>query len=243
MSSAPRGRRRGSAATGLVVFLMLGMLLVLALYGVDRYAVGRAEREAASALQTELGTPQPPQVEISGWPFLPQAVTQDLDSVRVVADGVGTTGGSAVQIARTDLVLTEVRSRDWFRTSTAGHVDGTALIDYGEVGALSAVPLTYAGEGRMQVKLTTGAFGFDVPATVTGVPKLNSEDQTIVLADPEVDLGAVNVPESTAEALLRVLVRPMPVQGLPFGLRLSSLTAEDDGLHVTVVGDDVSFGR
>ena len=66
------------------------MLVVLALIGGglylgDRYAEQRAEREIAAELQSQLGTPTPPAVDIQGRPFLTQVVARSVGTVRVVA--------------------------------------------------------------------------------------------------------------------------------------------------------------
>jgi len=242
----PRGgaapRRRG-AGTGLLVFLLIGAVIAGGIFVLDRYAAGRVQREAAAQLQTELGTPTTPRVDVAGWPFLTQVVTQHLRSVHVVADDVGAAGGSTVPVAHTDLVLTGVRSSDWFHTMTADHAEGTALVRYEDLGAVSTTPLTYAGDGRLRVVQKTSLFGTDLEATVTGTPELDVRDQTLTLADPQVSVGSVALPQGTAEALLQTLVRPIPVTGLPFGLTLSSVSAEDDGLHVGLVGDHVPLQR
>jgi hypothetical protein len=242
-----RTRRRRAAGVGLLVFLLLGVLVAVALFAGDRYALGRTERAAAAQLQDQLGTPAAPSVTIAGWPFLTQVLRQDLKSVHVVADGSGAApagaGGGAVRVGHTDLVLTDVTSSDWFQTMTARHAEGTALVAYGNVGSLASVPLTYAGAGRLQVAKSTSFFGTTVEALVTGTPRLNVTAQTITLADPTVKVGGVDLPDSTSGALLQALVRPIPVEGLPFGLTLSSVSAEDDGLHLGLQGDKLTFHR
>jgi len=243
MAADRRGPRRRGAGTGLLVFLLIGVVIAGGLYALDRYAAGRVERQAAAQLQTELGTPTTPTVDVTGWPFLTQVVTQHLRSVHVVADDVGGGGASTVPVAHTDLVLTGVHSTDWFHTMTADHAEGTALVDYADLGAVSTAPLTYAGDGRLRVVQKTSFFGTDLEATVTGTPQLDVRDQTLTLADPQVSLGSVAIPQGTADALLQSIVRPIPVTGLPFGLTLSSVTAADDGLHVGVVGDHVPLQR
>lgn len=238
-------RRRGGA--GLLVLLVLVVLVALGLFVGDRYALGRAERTAADQLQGQLGTPAAPAVDIGGWPFLTQVLTRHLNTVHVVADGVSAgpsgTGGRAVHVSHTDLVLADVTSPDWFQTMTARHAEGSALMAYADLGSLSSVPLTYAGNGRLQVEQSTSFFGTSVKALVTGTPRLDVGTQTITLADPTIAVGGVELPEATAAALLQAVVRPIPVSGLPFGLTLSSVRAEDDGLHLGLQGDDVQFHR
>lgn len=245
MAGDGSGRRGGRApvSVGLVVFLLIGVVLALGLSAVDRYLVGRAEQQSAAQLQGELGTPSAPAVHIRGWPFLTQAAQEHLSSVRVVADDVGAKGGSPVRVAHTDLVLSDIRSTNDFQTMTAAHAEGTAQLRYADLGSLSSLPLSYAGDGRLRVQTTTSVFGADVAATVTGTPRLDVAAQAITLADPTVKVGGVDLPAAAAAALIRGVLKPIPVTGLPFGLTLSSVRAEDDGLHAGLVGDKVQLSR
>lgn len=239
-------RRRSSAGVGLAVFLLLGALVVVGLYAGDRYVLGRTEREAAAQLQTQLGTPQPPSVQVAGWPFLTQVAARHVRSVRVIADDVGTAssgGGTSVPVAHTDLVLTDVTSPDWFQTMTAAQVAGTALVAYGNVGLLSNVPLAYAGDGRLRADTSATVFGAQIHAQITGTPQLDVRAQTITLGDAKVQVGGTTLPDVVSDALLRAVLKPIPVAGLPFGLTLSSVAAEDDGLHVGLEGTDVELRR
>ena len=244
MGAAPRSR---AAGVSLVVLLLVGVLVAVGLYAGDGYALGRTERAAQAQLQSQLGTPSAPSVDIERRPFLTQVLARHLRSVHVVADGVGTasTGGSgsSVPVQHTDLVLSDVTTSDWFTTMTARHVDGTALLAYADLGTLSSTPLSYAGDGKMKIEQTTSFFGAQVRALVTGTPRLDVDAQTITLADPTLSIGGLDLPAATAAALLATLVKPIPVEGLPFGLTLSSVAAEDDGLHLGLKGDQVEFRR
>ena len=236
-------RRRSGGLVALVVLLVVGALAVAGFVLGDRYAAQRVEREAGSRLQTELGTPAPPRVEVVDRPFLTQVVGRHLRSVRAVAADVGSTGASSVPVAHVDLVLSDVTTDDWFQTMTAERAEGTARLDYAALAAVAGTPLTPVGEGRVQVRTTSSVFGVDVAATVTGTPQLDVADQTITLGDPDVQVGGVDLPDATAGALLRAVVKPIPVTGLPLGLTLTSVTPLDDGLHVGLAGDDVELTR
>lgn len=236
-------RRGGSGLVGLVIFLVLAVILIGGLVVGDRYLHGRVERESAAQLQIELGTPVPPTVEIEGVPFLTQVATQTIRTVNVVGDDVGQTTESSVVIDHVDLVLTDVASQDWFKTMTVTHAEGTALISYDELQSLAAVPLAYVGGGRFQIESSTSVLGYPVKAQVTGGLALNVDDQTVTLTDPKVQIADVTLPEIAAEALIRSIVRPIPVSGVPFDLRLTSVDAQDDGLHVGLVGDNIPVQR
>ena len=237
-------RRRGRGwAVGLVVLLVVAALAVVGLSVGDGYAEERVEREASRQLQSELGLPTAPRVDVEGSPFLPQVAAQRLRSVHVVADDLPRSSRSTVPIAHVDLVLTDVTTDDWFRTLTAARAEGTARVDYPALAEVAGLPLTYAGGGRLQTRASSSVFGLNVAATVTGTPRLDVAEQTIVLADPDVRVIGVDLPKPAARALVAGVTRPIPVTGLPFGLRLTSITPEDDGLHVSLQGDDVPVSR
>ena len=227
---------------------LLVVLVVLAavgggLYLGDTYAERRAERETAVELQRQLGTPTPPAVDIQGRPFLTQVVARSVGTVRIVMEDIPATGDGTLPVAHADLVLTDVTSTDWFATMTVSHAEGTARIDYGALQAVAGVPLAYVGNGRLQIVNTTTVLGREVRAEITGRPELDAEAQTITLADPEVTVAGVDLPGFTADALLRALLKPIPVTGVPLDLRLSSIDPQDGGLYAGVVGDAIPLSR
>lgn len=238
---SPRRRHGGSAA--LVVVLIVALVLVGGLLYGDRYAVREVQERSSLQIQTELGTPQPPEITIEGFPFLTQVVGQNLHAVHVVADDIGSTNDAAVVVAHTDLVLTDIRSDDRFATMTATHAEGTARLDYTELQDLAGLPLTYVGGSRFRFETSTEVLSVPVGAVVTGGLTLDEPDQTISLVDPEVVVAGVTLPDVASKALIRAIVKPVPVSGLPFELRLTSIEAQDDGLHAGVSGENIPLQR
>lgn len=237
----PRARRRSAGGPLLIVLLVLA-LLGGGLYLGDRYAEQRAEREVAAVLQSQLRTPGTPAVDIEGRPFLTQVVARSVGTVRVVVDDIPATDGT-LPVAHADLVLTDVTSPDWFTTMTVSHAEGTARIDYSALQAVSGAPLSYVGNGRVQIIQTASIVGREVQAEITGRPELNVPGQTITLTDPEISVAGVDLPGFTADALLSALLRPIPVTGVPLGLQLSSIDPQDGGLYAGVVGDAIPITR
>ena len=240
--SRPRGRRRSPVGPLLVLLLVL-LLLGGGLYVGDRYAEQRAEHETAAELQSQLGTPTPPAVDIEGRPFLTQVVARSVGRVRVVADDIPATGDGTLPIAHADLVLTDISSSDWFATMNVSHAEGTARIDYPALAAVAGAPLTYVGNGRVQLVNSTSIVGREVQAEITGRPELDAEAQTMTLADPEVNIAGVDLPGFTADALLRALLKPIPVTGVPLGLRLTSVDPQEGGIFAGVAGDGIPLTR
>ncbi len=231
------------AVRGIVIAVAILALLAGGLYYADGRFERRAEREVATELQRQLGTPEPPTVDIEGRPFLTQVASRSISTVHVVADQIGEVSEAPLVIAHADLVLSDVTSDDWFATMVVSHAAGTARMDYSVLQSQAGVPLTYVGDGRVQIVETATVFGQQVEAKITGAPALNVREQTISLNDPTISVANITLPEFTAKALLRALLKPIPVSGVPFGLTLTSISAMDDGLHAEIAGDNLPISR
>ncbi len=234
--------RRRLPVTALLVLLVVGGLAALGFF-TDRFAEQRVERAEASLLQAELGTPAAPSVDVEGWPFLTQVLTRRHPRVHVVADDLPASADNPVPVEHLDLVLTDVTTRDWYQSLEAAQADGTARLGYDGLAELTEVPLTPAGEGRVRIERRTSIFGTDLIASVTGAPRLDVEAQTVTLADTEIRLGKVELPRGAAQALVRTVLQPIPLEGLPLGLRVSGLEATDESVLARLSGTDVLLRR
>lgn len=235
--------RRGSGPQALLVVVAVVVVLLAGLWFVDRQVHRRVEATVATDLQPRLGTPEVPQVVIGGYPFLTQLAGQRFDSVHVVADRLGESTDARLIIRHADLELTGVSSTDWFKTLNADRVAGTAEVSYDQLKTLVTAPITYAGNGRFSIVASSTLVSLPVAATVTGGLGLNVDDQTVSLTDPTLVVAGYTVPDNVAEILIKSVVKPTPVNGLPYDLKLTGLTAADDGLHVVVGGENVALAR
>lgn len=244
MRRAVRGGERGAAGVRFaIVFVVVAAVLAVAFYGVDAYAHRRVEHEVATRLQSELGTPQAPSVTVAGRPFLTQVAARRIGSVHVVADHVGQTNDATLPIEHVDLTLHDVRTTDWWTTMTVARADGSALVGYDALQHAGGVPLTYAGGGRFRIESDQNVYGLTVKATVTGRLALDVDKQTVSLADPTVQVSGYTLPDVVAQQLIKALVQPIPLEGVPFDLRVTSIDAQDDGLHVGLGGTDIPVTR
>jgi LmeA-like phospholipid-binding len=235
----PRLGRVSPLVAALIIVLVVA-LFGAGLYFGDRIAQHRAEQKAATALQPRLGTPQPPQVHIEGFPFLPQVASRLIDRIHIVADQIGTTNDAVLTLAHADLVLTDVATNDWFKTMNISHAEGTALLDYAKLSSLAGAPMTYGSDGRVELDIKTTVLRRDVEAVVSGTPRLNAKDQTMTLSDAKISVAGVNLPEFTSQALLVALLKPIPLKGMPLGMTVTRITAAEDGVHVDLVGDNLA---
>lgn len=226
-----------------IVFVIVAAVLAVVFYGADAYVHSRVERDVASRLQTELGTPQRPAVDIAGRPFLTQVAGRRMREVHVVADDVGQTNGGALPIQHADLTLHDVTTTDWWKTMNVADAEGTALVGFDALKQAAGTPLTYIGNGRFSIEGDQSLYGLTVRAKVTGRLALDVDRQTVSLADPTVEVGSYALPDVVAEQLIKAVVHPVPLEGVPLGLRVTSIDARDDGLHVGLRGTDLPLQR
>jgi LmeA-like phospholipid-binding len=229
---------RASPLIGVLIIVMVFALLCVGIYVGDRYAQRRAEDRVATALQPQLGTPERPQVDVGGFPFVTQIITGSVGKIHIVADELGTTNNAPLILAHADLVMTDVVTNDWFKTMKIAHTEGPALLDYTKLSALARAPLSYGSEGRVQIVHKTTVIGREVDAVITGAPRLDVEEQTMTLSDAKISVAGVNLPDFTAQALLAALLKPIPLKGMPIGLTVTSIDAAEDGLHLALAGDN-----
>lgn len=227
----------------MIVLTLVVLVIAGLLYGGDRLARSVVEDRVAAQLQTDLATDEPPTVDINGFPFLVQALSGSIDAAHVSADGLGASDQGTLAVEHLELQLTGLRSDDWYRTTTAAEAEGTARMSYPTFQTLVGVPVSYVGDGRIEITVDAQFLTTNVKARVTGRPQVNAPDQTVTLADPKVLVGDVEIPDFTANALLATVVKPFPVTGIPFGLKLSAITAGADGVDAVVTGTDVVIRR
>ena len=174
-------------------------------------------------LQPQLGTPQPPMVDIEGFPFLTQVAADSIGRAHVLADQLGETTKAPVILAHADLVMTDVDTNDWFKSMKVAHTEGTGRLDYTRLSSLAGAPLAYGGDGRVEIVVNTTVVRREVEAVITGLPRLNANEQTMTLSDAKIAVAGVNLPDFTAQALLAAALRPIPLKGMPLGLTVTEI--------------------
>ena len=105
------------------------------------------------------------------------------------------------------------------------------------------MPLVYAGDGRFTIDGAQRLYGLTVEATISGRLALDVAQQTVSLADAKIAVSGYTLPDAVAEQLIKAVVRPIPLEGIPLGLKVSSIDARDDGLHVGLDGRDIPLQR
>ncbi|WP_245159705.1 DUF2993 domain-containing protein [Blastococcus sp. CT_GayMR19] len=227
--------------TALVIVLVV--LLGLAFLA-DRVAVGVAEDRVASEIAAEAGLAGTPEVDITGFPFLTQALAGRYDDVRISlrADQLGQPEGTAADVALrgVEVPLSAVLAGS-VQEVPVERVDGTATLSYELLATALGADTTLAREGDgLRITRTVELFGRTVPLTAVGQATLDGSD---VVIDVETAAGAgVDLPDFLVERAGDLLDLRYAVPALPFGLRLTSVMPADDGVVVGLEARDTVIG-
>lgn len=228
-----------------VLVVLAGVALVL-----DRVGVWLANRVVADQVAEELAAHQvesaPPEVGVSGFPFLSQLVTGRYGSVDVILRDVGRDGLRLpiVRLTATGVDAPLGAVLDGSGPIHAERVTGQAVIGYGSVVELAGregLQLVGGVEGTLRMRLPVEVVGVPVvlvgraEVTVAGAGLLIELVEFDVEAPVDLPAGADPLIERAARSLsLRVALPP-----LPYGLAVDTVRVEPAGIVVTVSANDV----
>ena len=229
----------------MVLVLVIGLLG--AIVGVaDTAARRHAEAQVAGRMQAELQLTEAPQVRIGGLLFLGQFLRQHLDTVHVTADTATVdVDGSRVELQGVDLWLYDLSSDDWFDTATVGRLEGAGLATWPSVTTLVGEEIAYSepddqGRGRVAITQRLQFKGLDLPITLTGRPAIDEQSGKLELVEPSVAVSGVTLPADLVADLVTSRLQPIDLP-MPAGLKVTAVTAEPDGLALTLRGADVTL--
>jgi hypothetical protein len=234
-------RRRGGC---LVAVLVLLVVLVGALVVVDRVGVGIAEGQVAEQVAARGGLAAEPDVDITGFPFLTQALSGEYDDVRIhlTAEQLGQPAGTRADIALrgVHVPLSDVLSGS-VQQIPVDAVDGTATLSWPLLALQLGGDTTLSRDGDgIRLTKTVEVLGFEFALTASGTVSL--QDGDVVIDVDDASAGAVDVPDFALEQAAELLDFRYPVPALPFGLQVTSLTPADDGAVIAVEARDTVLG-
>ncbi|MGW3115852.1 LmeA family phospholipid-binding protein [Streptomyces sp. NPDC001107] len=230
-SPPTRTRRRMIIAVASLVALMVGAVAV------DRIAAARAESRTAKAFQDGMGTADRPSVHVRGFPVLNQLAAGSLDHVDLTAHDIPA-DGSTRPLPVTKLTV----GMDGLKTSGSAdeaHADGvtaTAFLSYADVSSALGVQVSQGDEpGRVDATASLPLVGdVTVSAAVSA-----ADGNSIAFTDVRAEQGELLPPLKSL--LDRALDEPIPLQNVPEGLRLRSVTTSKDGIDARFTGRSVTF--
>ncbi|MET9793400.1 LmeA family phospholipid-binding protein [Streptomyces canus] len=230
-SPPPRTRRRMIIAAASLAALLVGGVAV------DRIAAARAESRTAKAFQDGMGTAVRPSVHVRGFPVLNQLATGSLDHVDLTAHDIPARG-STRPLPVTKLTV----GMDGLKTSGSAdeaHADGvtaTAFLSYADVSRALGVQVAQGDEsGRINATASLPLVGdVTVSAAVSA-----ADGNRIAFTDVRAEQGELLPPLKSL--LDKALDEPIPLQNVPEGLRLRSVTTTEDGIDARFTGRSVTF--
>ncbi len=220
----------------LVVLLLLAGLALLA----DRVAVGVAEDQVAGQLAGKGGLVGTPEVDITGFPFLTQAISGRYEDVRIALDAeeLGQPEGTraAVSLRGVHVPLKAVLAGSVTEVPVE-RIDGSATLSYDLLAAELGSDATVSPEGDgLRITRTVELLGYTLPVSAAGTVALDG-DQLVV--DVERATGAgVEIPSFLVSQVSDLLDLRYTVPELPFGLQLTGVAPAADGVEVRVEATD-----
>ncbi|MFD8414092.1 DUF2993 domain-containing protein [Streptomyces sp. NPDC059650] len=231
-----------------IVVVVLGALAA----GADRWAVGYAENRLAERIRAQSGLAGSAEVEIHGFPFLTQALSHELDRVDVRLDGVDAVAdGRKTRLSQLRASFRGVQLNGDYSGGTARNATGSALITYPDLTAASqtGAKLTYGGApGKVKVTASAEVLGKTFTRSVVSTVELvdakgggngNGGAKTVRVRADEVP--GEGIPGIEAAIRKKTDFERRLDGGLPAGLRLTGLTADEAGVHLELSGSDVSL--
>lgn len=230
---APRGTRVFRRfAIGIVILLAL-------LITADRVGNYVAQRAVGNTIQTSQHLSARPDVAIAGFPFLTQLATGRFDKITVTASDVPV-GSDAImlRISRVQVVLHRITvSRD-FSSVHADTATATALVSYAELGKTLGVEVGYDGGGRIKATKSVTVAGRTLSASITAQPKL--VNNALSFGGTSIN-GLDRLSGRLATVLNNVFGLSVPLRGIPFRIRVKSLSVDGKGLHIILTGANLAY--
>jgi hypothetical protein len=235
---AAQPRKPRSRAVMIAVISVLAVLAVL--IAGDRVANAVAQNAIATELQSELSTPTKPDVSIGGFPFVTQVLGGSFSSVQVTADDATVQGGdTSVAVTHLDATLTGITATERYANIVADRGEATALVDWASVSSLAGHQVSYVADDRMRIDFSVPIGRLSIEGFITGRPQLDVDAQTITVADPEVNVASVDVPQAVVDAVSRIVLQPFPIENLPYDIQVTGLTVQPDGVSLSGTGQDI----
>jgi hypothetical protein len=217
--------------------LIVAILLLLGLgVAADRAAVHVADSQVSARLGDSGALHGRPGVDITGFPFLTQAIAGDYTDVRIslTAADLGQPEGTSadVSLRGVKVPLSDVLSGSVTRIPV-DRIDGTATLSYALLSSKLGGDTTLRPEGSgLRITKTVHIAGFTLPLTAAGTVRLSGND---LLIDVQKASGVgVQVPGFLVDRVSDLLDLRYTVPALPFGLKLTSVRPGADGVEIAV---------
>jgi hypothetical protein len=231
------------------------VLLLIALFVVDRLSVRYVAGQIAAQAQRSQQLPTKPSVSIGGALFLPQVVGGDYKDIDIDVHGSTANGlrvdrlhahADGVHLPLSNIVNRDTRQIPVDSLSADVELTFTDLNSYlaeqasltTTQGARATAPKVSSDNGAIKVDSTVNILGTNYPVEVVATMGVEPDAVTFTPRDFSQGVAAL-LPPQWREAVLQLLTLKVPVEGLPFNLKLTSANALADRLVFSAAGHDV----
>ena len=220
-----------------VTLLVLLALLLVA----DRVGAEVASRAVAAQARTAGGLASTPDVTITGFPFLTQAVRGRYDRVEVRATDVP---ADDLVLARLDATLLGVQVP--LGAALSGSVDAVpveaiearALVPYAELSERAGASRRVVEPDGERVRVTGAVDVLGQTLSAVAISRVELVEGDIVVTAESFEVGNQAADRLVTRALRGRLDLRVPVGSLPYGLGLSGLDVEPNGVVVRAAAVD-----
>ena len=221
----------------------MGVVVVLALLLLaDRAGAALAARSIAEQVRASSALEARPDVDITGFPFLTQALTGQYERIEVAAADVP--AGDLV-LSRLDATLygARVPLSDALRQDVervpAERVTALGLVEYVELAqSYEGQELSVEPEGD-QVLLTGDLQGLDTTLLVEALASVEVVEGELEITTEEVAFGEDGTRRALTQSVRDQLDLRVPVGDLPYDLTLTAVEVRTDGMALRAEATDV----
>lgn len=222
--------------------LGVAVAVVLLIAVLDRGGAAYAERRVAEDVRSTGLVASPPDVQVTGLPFLTQALSGSYDRVVVQASDVPAGG---LRLSRLEVELVEARVP--LSEALSGNVTevpissltAQALVTYDEISQrYEDRDLVVEPEGdRLRVSGTLSGFGRTV--AVEALSRVEVVDGQFRVTAEQIRFGDEGAERELPQDLRLQVDLQVPVEDLPYGLVVTGVDVRPDGVVLSAQAQDV----
>lgn len=223
------------------------IVLIALLVGVDFGLRWFATQKVGDAIATELKLASSPDVAVSGFPFVLQAIKGEYDTININAPGLTlgeVTGVNAdVMLNGVKIPLSDALGGN-VNAMTASKADLRVTIPAANLAAafgLSGLTITPAADGGLTLSSTIAVAGQTFPVTATLAAAV--VDSTLQLRAGSMQGAGIEVPAEILDAAISTFNLDIPLTGVPFNINTASVGVAGSDLVLTGSVSDVVLSQ